>query len=304
MNMKRSALGCFAAWVVVGAFTATAQGQVIVRLGSGVKAFFASQSEAYKDSDPTLMTWGLAGVGPYPSGTNLPGLPPAPAATTTPAGGNAFAAGGWTSFFNDLAGANSYTAAQSTIDDNVSATPLVTSDISIAIPSWRLYQAPAAVGFAYEQINFGSNYYFTSNPGLGASASPSLPVLINGNATGGGGVYAQFDATVDYTWFPGTMNTAGIFSPSGSPVSLGQLSYTFLQPGGGSFFQTLLSSGGLAATPAGDGIMALTGDMWIAGDPFEMNVTTVPEPSTIALLGIGGIALLGCLWRRRRADAA
>jgi hypothetical protein len=126
-----------------------AQGQVITRNGDGVEALFASQSEAYKDSDPTGILWGLAGIGPYTAGSPLPGLPAAPTPSITPASGNAFAGGGWSSLFNDLAGTNSYTAAQSIIDDNISATPTVTSDVSIAIPGWRLYQAPLATGFAY-----------------------------------------------------------------------------------------------------------------------------------------------------------
>jgi hypothetical protein len=254
---------------------------------------FASQSEAYKDSDPTGILWGLAGVGPYPTGAGIPSLPAAPTASiAAPTGGNAFAGGGWTSFFNDLAGASSYTAAQSTIDDNVAATPTFTADISLAIPAWRLYQAPGATGYAYDQLNFGSNYLVTSNPGL-LGSTPGLPIYINGSVITGGGAYAQFDGVVNYTWLPVTINTAGLILPAGPSVPLGQLTYTFTQTGGGTFNTTLFSSGALLATPAGDGILALDGQMWIAGDPFELNVTTVPEPSTFALLALGAIALIG-----------
>jgi hypothetical protein len=283
--------------------SSAAHAQTITRNGDGVKAMFASQSEAFKDSDPTGIVWGLAGVGPYAAGSPLPGLPPAPTPSITPAGGNPFAGGGWSSLFNDLAGPTNYTAAQSIIDDNISATPTVTSDVSIAIPAWRLLQAPAATGYAYEQLNFGSNYLFTSNPGLGAS-TPSLPVYINGSVIPGGGAYAQFDGVIDYTWIPVTINTAGLILPSGPSTSLGQLSYTFLQTGGGSFATTLFSSGSLLATPSGNGILSLTGHMWIAGDPFDLHVTTVPEPAGIAMLSVGAIGLLACAWKRRRRAAA
>ena len=274
------------------------------RNGDGVEAMFASQSESYKDSDPTGILWGLAGPGPYSAGAGLPGLPASPTPSISPASGNAFAGGGWNSNFNDLAGTNSFTAAQSIIDDSISSTPTVTSDVSIAIPAWRLYQAPLATGFAYEQLNFGSNYLFTSNPGLGPS-TPSLPIYINGSVIPGIGAYAQFDGVIDYTWIPVSINTAGIIAPSGPQVSLGQLTYTFLQTGGGSFATTLFSSGSLLATPSGNGILALDGHMWIAGDPFDLQVSTiVPEPSSIAMLCVGAFGLLGYGWRVKRRAAA
>ena len=154
-----------ARFLLVFGFVAGAQAQVVTRSGDDVQAMFASQSDAYQDSDPTAIVFGPAGVGPYTTGVGLPFLPLAPTASiAAPTGGNAFAGGGWTSIFNDLAGSGSFTMAQSTIDDNVAATPAFTADISIAIPAWRLFQAPGATGYAYEQLNFGSNYLLTFNP--------------------------------------------------------------------------------------------------------------------------------------------
>ena len=111
--------------------------------------------------------------------------------------------------------------------------------------------------------------------------------------------YAEFDAVVDYTWIPVNF-TGTTFVVTGPSVSLGQLSYIFTQNGGGNFNQTLNSGGTpLAATPSGDGILAIDGFMWVAGDPAEINISSVPEPATLALLGVAAVGLLAYVWRRR-----
>lgn len=288
----------FAAFVVV------AEAQVITPLGSGVEAMFASQSEAYSDSDPTGIPWGLAaGIGPYPAGFIIPSLPTPPPAGLTIAPGNAFAGGGYTSVFNDNFSTNGYTAGQATVDDFVSGLPVTTSDVQIVFPAWRLEQGPTAVGYAYYQLGFGSNYLFTSNPGLAAAVNPAIPLLLTGQVIGVTG-YAQFDAMINYDWTPVSVNTAGVIAPSGPMVSLGSLSYSATFMGPGPFFTTQFSAGSLAATPAGDGVLSLTGFAWVAGDPFELAIG-VPEidPSGMAsvmALVTGG---LGLLERRRRRAA-
>ncbi|MBX3423052.1 MAG: PEP-CTERM sorting domain-containing protein [Pirellulaceae bacterium] len=280
-------------------FTSAASAQVITRIGSGVEAMFASQSEVFSDSDPTGILWGLsAGSGLYPSGAIIPSLPASPTPSLTTAPGNAFAGGSYTaSFIDNLGGSLSFTAAQATIDDSISATPAITSDVQILFPAWRVAQGPLAPGYAYNQLNFGSNYLFTFNPGLGAAVAPGIPLLLNGG-TSGLTSYAQFDAVINYDWTPVTVNTAGIVGASGPTLSLGSLSYAWSVSGPGPIFLTLPSVGSLAATPAGDGVLSLTGHAWVAGDPFELNVTSnVPEPSAFALLLLAsGLGLV----RRRR----
>lgn len=74
-----------------------------------------------------------------------------------------------------------------------------------------------------------------------------------------------------------------------------------MQLGGGAFSTPLFSSGSLAATPAGDGILSLDGYMWLAGEPSD--ITATPEPSTLVLLAVSTIGLLAYGWRRRRQAA-
>ena len=226
-------------------------------------------------------------------------MPPAPSASIVPpSGGNPFAGilGGHASYFNDGAG----TTATSVIADYVAGSPSLTSDIRISIPYWQLNQGSSGTGYAYEQLNFGSNYLFTNNTnGLQPSALPNLPIYINGSVASGSTAYAQFYGEVDYTWLPVTYNSfTGVVSSNGSPVPLGSLYYSYTLLGGGGFNTTLYSSGGLLATPNNDGILALDGYMWIAGDPSVITVSSVPEPYTLVLLGIGAISLFGYAWRR------
>jgi hypothetical protein len=266
-----------------------ARAQVMTSNASGVNAYFASQSEAYKDSDPTGATWGLAGIGPYSFGAGIPSLPATPAPSISPPVGNGFSGGGWTSLFND----GLSTTAKSTIADSYLTTPTQTADAFITFPTWNVTQNAAAIGFAYEQVNFASNYLIQSNPGLAASPSPSLPISVSGQVISPG-TYAEFNADIVYTWLPVTVsvNTAGTISltPNGPSTALGTLSYTFIQPSGGTFTATVPSSGSLLATPSGDGILALTGEAWIAGDPFDLTAT--PEPSAFMLMGVAGLMAL------------
>lgn len=287
-----------AALLALALLTHFASAQTLAPNGSGVIAHFASQSDLYQDSDPTGQIFGPAGIGPYPAGSPIPASPPAPAPGIVAAPGNAFSTnggGGYTSVFNDLLGPTNHTAAQSTIDDTYIVAPLQTSDAAITIPAFRIFQMAAAPGYAYDQINFGSNYLITLNPGLAPNPAPNFPVSINGQ-TAAPGAYAQFDAEIEYSWTPVTINTAGVITGSGPTTSLGVLNWQFLQLGGGTFATTVLSTGGLAATPAGDGIMSLTGYAWLAGDPFDMTISLAPEPS----LGLAVMACAALLRTRRR----
>ncbi len=309
-------VAAFLGAVLVGCLAAHAQGQTITRQGSTVEASFLSQSGSYTNTDPVgLPTPANPGYPPlYPPGSPLtpatytPPLPINPS-TSPPAGGNPFAGiiTGWTSTFVDTSG-NNYTYAQSNIGDSIATTPSYTSDVQITIPHWQLIQGPTATGYAYEELNFGSNYLFQNNPGLLAPTPAVLPLLsISGTVQTGANAYAEVDALIDYTWFPaisGTNTASGPYT-YGPPVSLGDLTYTFASPpGGGTFSQTLTAVSTLSATPSGDGMLAIDGFMWVAGDPFQINISSVPKPATLVLLGVAAVGLLGYGWRRwRRAKA-
>jgi len=282
-------------------FAANANAQVMSNNASGVKGFFAAQSEAFRKSDPNVPLWPLAGIGPYPSGAGITNLPAAPLASISAPPGNAFSGTGYTpsapnpapAGFDDTVS----TTAVGTIADSYPTNPVLTSDARITIPSWTVNQNASAVGYAYEQMNFGSNYLVLSNPGLGANPSPSFPIFVSGQVISPG-TYAQFDGVINYTWLPvtATINTAGTYTlaPNGPSVSLGSLNYAYLQPSGGTFAAIVPSSGSLLATPAGDGILALDGEMWIAGDPFTLHATsTAPEPAALSLMSLAGVLLFG-----------
>ena len=315
-NLAFRQIVAFAAAAFVGLLAADVRGGPNVQgAGSGVDAYFASDSERDQASDPPgLNPWTPAGPGPYWSGNGLPDDPPAPlphipGPPSAPGAyaGNAFAGilGGWTSSFTG-GPITAPTTAYSDIYDNVSSNATVTSDINIGV-IMNLTQSPGAPGYAYEQLDFGSNYYLTSNPGLGSS-TPSLPILVSGTVNGGVTAYAQFDGEVDYTWTPGTYSSGSLgtttFTPTGLPVSLGALDYSFYQPNGGSFYTTLLSSGTLGAIPSGSGQLALDGYFWVAGDPVDISISSVPEPSALALLGVGAVGVAAYAWRRRRVAKA
>lgn len=294
-----AALGFVAALLTAGG----AHAVTVTRQGSGMEAMFASQSDVFRDSDPLAILWGAPpGFGPYPSGAIIPGLPLPPAPAIAPAPGNAFANGGYSSTFNDLGGTTSYTAAQITLDDVVAAVPGVTADVQVQFPVIRLEQGPTAPGYTYLQANFGSNYLFTANAGLGASVNPAIPLLVSGQTIGLTS-YAQFEASIDYTWIPASVNSSGLITQTGPAQPLGALGYSWQVAGPGPFGLILSSTGSLLGVPAGDGILSLTGFSWVAGDPVDLTVTLVPEPSAAAGLATAG-GLAWWAWRRRCTQAA
>jgi hypothetical protein len=291
-------------FALVGALEA----QDVVPLGSltggvtaGASGFFGTQSNAFHLADPAATFTGAGTPGPYlPAGAGvpLPGVPAPP----TPVYYPSMAAPAWPEQFNQPGGytfhfTDGSTSATTQIT-NATANAGLTTDAFINFgPTgnpWAFDQGSSAVGYGYEQINFDAQFAVLPGLVLNGIAAPNLPILITG--TSDNGLYAQFDAAVTYTFIP--TNTTWV--PIGSPSTLGTIDYTWIQqPVTTSWSDVVYPTGPLAGTTTGPGVLELTGYAYVAGDPVDLNIQSVPEPSTLVLLALAGLGVLG-RWVTRR----
>ncbi len=297
--MYRTTFRLVAAFAVIVSFSLRGlHAQINSIVNADVQSYFAANSEApgSQQSDPlALAPWGgSAGFGPYPatgpgnvpSGLTLPFFP-----FTMPAS-NSFASGPYSSGFFDIP---TTTTSLSTITANAPGGSNV-ADGNVQV---NFTMVNPSLTYSYHQLNFELDYLSTGSLGGGIAGAPTL--FVSGSTTGAT-AYAQLAGTLNYYWT--SVNSAGIV---GATTNLGFLEYNWSITGNNPSFLSIpvnpTTSSNLAATPAGGGVLSIVGELFVAGDPANINVSTVPEPGTWALMTLGLLGAAGWRFRRRAAGS-
>ncbi len=292
-----------AAAIVLTVFPRGSWGQINSIISSDVEGFFGTQSDAYQASEgPITPTWATSGPGPYPI-TGPAGVPALYAGFPNPVDpvvqniSYATPFGHAHAFAPDIQG----TSASYLIDGGYGGTALFTRDafVTLGTGGLRLSQPASATGYAYEQVNFAMAYG-VGTAGIAAGAVAGLrPFVVSGDVTPGG--YAQFGAEINYWWLatiPGTTIVTNV-------TNLGSLQYNYLvNTSPGPFASIVNQTSAPLLGAVGSGILEITGDAFVAGDPFSITVSQAPEPSSAILLVTGLAAALGWFALKRRKVSA
>lgn len=289
----RHAIVLIVALLFVAVMAPSATAQISGVVNSTVEGFFGTQTDAFQLSEPPISpTWPANGPGPYGiPGPVVPALfagfpnPSLSYTSTIP-----YDLGHTGPGFADT----QLTTANYSIIGNFTGGTFTGDAFAVTWGSpMSLVQPPSATGTAYLKSEFAMTYS-VGPAGIVGGLAPAYPFLATGNILPGG--FAEFGAQVDYWWLP---VIPGTILPAGPSVNLGTLQYSFFQAGGGAFTQVVNHSPTVLAGATGVGFLQITGHMFVAGDPFSIDVISVPEPTTF-VLGIACFAGLAVVVVRKR----
>jgi PEP-CTERM motif len=280
----------------------TSHGAITGILNSDVEGFFGTTSDAFQLSEgPITPPWAPVGFAlPFgPAGLPLPPLyagypnPNPPIASITPfpapaghAPGSPFTDGATSAdyhIYGGIGGAGTYTRnAYVRLGNNIGTL-------------MYLSQPSTAVGYAYEEAEFGIDYNVNAGGLMAGATLGTRPYLVYGSFLPGGS--AEFGAEVNYWWFPTSQNNITGVTIYGAPVNLGSLQYDdYISNVTGPFVSLVPDTFGsnflLGVAPGQTGDLELTGDMFLIGDPVSISVMAVPEPGSLAILAVGAAGMM------------
>jgi hypothetical protein len=160
----------------------------------------------------------------------------------------------------------------------------------VSLNSVTLTQAAGNTGFAHLNLRFSIEYQLDGN-GLLPQATSFPNFTVNGTVQPGGTGFASFGGSIQYwgmnsayvpflldtvTYAPPAWTTPGPFNSTVSGVAANGT--TPLLPG---------TVGGNNST------LTLIGNFSFMVDPATINLETIPEPATLSLLALSGLALVG-----------
>lgn len=299
MQFQRFSIIAIVAGLLAFALDDIARGAITGVVSSNVEGYFGTNSDGFQLAEgPTIPPWAASGPGFYPvSGLpNVPALYPGFPNPSLPLVSNI----SYTAPFAH-APSSPFTDGQTTANYSIiggfNGPGTATGDayVLIGVPGavpMTINQPSTATGYAYEQVNFAMVYSVTSAGIVGGSPGPR-PFSVSGSLATGG--WAQFGAEVNYWWLdvvPGTIIVT-------NTTFLGSLQYDLQLTNTGPFSTIVNYNPTTLLGASGVGFLMLTGSAFVAGDPFSLTVTSVPEASTLLLAGASGLACLIGFARRR-----
>lgn len=289
-------ISCLFLALVLGTFTERVfAGYVSNTLGSSVQAYFGYNGDAAQLNDGGAASWPAvtAAASPWAGYTSLPSVP-SPSTGAPPTGPFPFTGGGRTSTF-----ASGSDSATSTIQGSFNTAPN-SPDGGVINLSMNLKQS--APSYSYEQVNFDIDYDVTGSAGnmslglVGSTVYRSFQ--ISGTVQPGG--FATFGGHMDFWSVPAPYTGLGAF------LGTIPISFNINNPGASplTFGPTTITGSAYINGPVDPpDHMRITGSYFLIADPSDITVVSVPEPSSVVMLAMAGLGLLGVAWRRRRAVA-